>query len=263
MYRTMTMTQRLATREGRLGARPHQSAVGLGLAGLVVSCWMSVHIAAVFVIDWRATPLALAAVLVVLQTWLSVGLFIVAHDAMHGSLAPRRLRINRWVGRVCLFLYAGFVYDWMIRAHFAHHRRPGTADDPDFHPDAPDRFLPWLLRFMHHYFDLRQSLVTGAAAILYAVTFSIPPWRLAAFWALPSLLAALQLFTFGTFLPHRAASEPFADGHNARSNDYGTLVSLLTCFHFGYHHEHHLSPGTPWWRLPALRAERRTQENTP
>jgi beta-carotene/zeaxanthin 4-ketolase len=76
------------------------------------------------------------------------------------------------------------------------------------------------------------------------------------FWALPALLSALQLFTFGTYLPHRPAPPGFADRHNARSNDYPWLVSLLTCFHFGYHHEHHLSPGTPWWRLPTLRATR-------
>ena len=33
------------------------------------------------------------------------------------------------------------------------------------------------------------------------------------------------------------------------------LASLLTCFHFGMHHEHHLSPNTPWWRLPEARRE--------
>ncbi|HYD98464.1 MAG TPA: fatty acid desaturase, partial [Alphaproteobacteria bacterium] len=31
------------------------------------------------------------------------------------------------------------------------------------------------------------------------------------------------------------------------------LVSLLTCYHFGHHHEHHLRPDVPWWRLPSLR----------
>jgi beta-carotene ketolase (CrtW type) len=30
-------------------------------------------------------------------------------------------------------------------------------------------------------------------------------------------------------------------------------VSLLTCFHFGYHHEHHDTPWVPWWKLPAQR----------
>ena len=31
------------------------------------------------------------------------------------------------------------------------------------------------------------------------------------------------------------------------------LGSLVTCYHFGYHHEHHLYPAVPSWRLPAAR----------
>ena len=73
------------------------------------------------------------------------------------------------------------------------------------------------------------------------------------FWALPSLLASLQLFYFGTYLPHRRDETPFLDPHQARSNGYSYLASLATCFHFGYHHEHHADPSVPWWRLPAFR----------
>ena len=71
------------------------------------------------------------------------------------------------------------------------------------------------------------------------------------FWALPALLSSVQLFYFGTFRPHRHDDSPFADDHNARSNGFGWLASLLSCFHFGYHHEHHLAPQVPWWRLPS------------
>jgi len=74
------------------------------------------------------------------------------------------------------------------------------------------------------------------------------------FWAVPAILALLQLFIFGTFLPHKHHDDGFVDRHRARSIGPGGLVSLLGCFHFGgYHHEHHVSPQTPWWRLPALR----------
>ena len=31
----------------------------------------------------------------------------------------------------------------------------------------------------------------------------------------------------------------YPDAHRARSNDMPTWLSLITCFHFGYHHEHH------------------------
>ena len=76
------------------------------------------------------------------------------------------------------------------------------------------------------------------------------------FWAVPAVLALVQLFVFGTYLPHRHADTPFADDHRARSNKLPLLGSLITCFHFGgYHHEHHLSPGTAWWRLPAFRRQ--------
>lgn len=58
----------------------------------------------------------------------------------------------------------------------------------------------------------------------------------------PSILFSLQLVYFGTYLPHRADVQPFAARYRARSNDLLLLASLLTCFHFGYHHEHHRKP---------------------
>ena len=75
------------------------------------------------------------------------------------------------------------------------------------------------------------------------------------FWAVPAILSALQLFVFGTWLPHRhhRTAESFPDHHNARTIPMPWIASLLTCFHFGLHHEHHLSPTTPWWRLPEMR----------
>ncbi|WP_201448975.1 hypothetical protein [Sinorhizobium medicae] len=48
---------------------------------------------------------------------------------------------------------------------------------------------------------------------------------------------------FGTYRPHRVGHIPFADKHRARSNEFSPLLSLLTCFHFGYHHEHHNALG--------------------
>jgi beta-carotene ketolase (CrtW type) len=71
----------------------------------------------------------------------------------------------------------------------------------------------------------------------------------------PALLSSLQLFYFGTYLPHRPGPDAFTDHHRARSNGYSEWLSLLTCFHFGYHHEHHRAPGEPWWRLPTVRRQ--------
>jgi len=172
-----------------------------------------------------------------------------AHDAMHGSLAPGRPRLNIAVGSVALGLYAGFHFEALKIAHHAYHAAPGTADDPDFHADAPRAFAPWFYGFFRTYFGWRQlavlTLLVGVA--VFAFGARIP--NLLVFWAAPALLSALQLFTFGTWLPHRHPDDGFPDHHNARTSSFSPILSLLTCFHFGRHYEHHLTPWVPWWRL--------------
>jgi beta-carotene/zeaxanthin 4-ketolase len=112
----------------------------------------------------------------------------------------------------------------------------------------------WYADFVRTYFGWREFFVLGSATVFYAIVLG-PRWPYVAFWALPSLLASVQLFVFGTYLPHREDHECFPDRHNARSTPMGVPASLLTCFHFGgYHHEHHLDPSVPWWRLPASRS---------
>lgn len=227
---------------------PRQALTGLTLAAALIGAWIGLHVYAVYVHRWGPWSVVVAPVCVAVQTWLSVGLFIVAHDAMHGSLAPGRPGINAAVGRLCLAIYAGFRFDRLKAAHFKHHRAPGTPDDPDFHADDPTQFGAWFLRFFRTYFGLREmALITAYLVVALLLGASLP--NLLAFWALPALLSALQLFTFGTWLPHRADDQPFPDHHNARSSRFGSVLSLLTCFHFGRHHEHHLEPWRPWWRL--------------
>ncbi|MEM8853027.1 MAG: fatty acid desaturase [Pseudomonadota bacterium] len=237
----------------RQGQRTRQTVIGVTLALAIMAAFVGVHVAAVFVIDWSVTPLWVAAALIAVETWLFVGLFIVAHDCMHGSLAPGRPLVNRTFGRIALFLYAAFSYDKLLPEHHRHHRRPGSADDPDFDPDHPTAFLPWFLRFMRHYFGWREFFILGFVMVAYVVILGPPIVNLLVFYALPSVLSAIQLFYFGTYRPHRLGVGEFVDHHNSRTDDFPWLVSLFTCFHFGYHHEHHLSPTTPWWRLPVVR----------
>jgi len=242
----------------RAAERRTQTVIGLSLAGLVIGGWLATHVAAVFLIDWSSLPFLAPVAMVALQTWLFVGLFIVAHDCMHGSLAPGRPFLNRTVGRLCLFLYAALSYDRLLPEHHRHHRRPGTDDDPDYNPDDPHAFWPWFARFMRHYYGWREFATMGVMMVCYVALLGPPVLNLLAFFALPSVLSSLQLFYFGTYRPHRREEDDgFADHHNSRTNDFPWLVSLLTCFHFGYHHEHHVSPATPWWRLPALRDRNR------
>ncbi|MEO1102193.1 MAG: fatty acid desaturase [Pseudomonadota bacterium] len=249
--------------QGQIDARRRQTLVGVGLAVAVIGAWLVCHIAAIFLIDWAALPLFAPLAMVAVQTWLFVGLFIIAHDCMHGSLAPGRPAVNRAFGRFALWLYAAFSYDRLLPEHHKHHRRPGTAADPDYNPENPRAFWPWFLRFIRHYYGWREFLTMGTVMVVYVIALQPSIVNVLAFYALPAALSALQLFYFGTYRPHRAETRPFSDDHNTRTDEFPWLVSLLTCFHFGYHHEHHLSPTTPWWRLPAERNARRAARPVP
>ncbi len=236
--------------------REREGRPGLWIAAAIGSAWLALHIGCIFFWRWSLATAPWAVLLVLVQAWLSTGLFIIAHDCMHGSFAPGRPKWNASVGTLFLGAYAGLSYAMLLPKHHAHHAAPGTAEDPDFHADAPRLLLPWFGSFFRTYYTHGQLARITAAAILYLL-LGASLLNIVLFWAVPAVLALGQLFVFGTYLPHRDTGQPFADAHNARSNGLRPMLSLMTCFHFGaYHHEHHLSPGTPWWRLPALRRKR-------
>jgi beta-carotene ketolase (CrtW type) len=238
----------------RGAAGQRQGVTGLAIAGALIVAWLAIHIAGIFFWTWHATSAPIAVPMVIVQAWLSTGLFIVAHDAMHGSLVPGRPRLNMLAGTACLGLYAALSYRQLRPKHGAHHRHSGSAADPDFHAGEPCRVLPWFVRFFSGYYTHGQILRITVVALAYIFLLGARLENIVVFWAVPALLALGQLFFFGTYLPHRHGDEAFLDHHNARSSDLSASMSLLTCFNFGgYHHEHHLSPGTPWWLLPRLR----------
>jgi beta-carotene ketolase (CrtW type) len=214
---------------------------GLLLALLILFLWASA-LWALFSfaeVGW-AVPLTYAGVLI--QTHLYTGLFITAHDAMHGLVSPNR-RINRLVGTVCAGLFAFNYFKMLNTKHHDHHRFPGTDRDPDFYEG---NFWVWYFHFVKQYVSIWQIL-------LMAVSFNLlklwlPTDKLIVFWMLPSVLATFQLFYFGTYLPHKG--EHAADNHHrARSQRLNHWWAFLSCYFFGYHYEHHASPGTPWWKL--------------
>ncbi len=221
-------------------------------AGLIASGWMVIHIYSIF-FHALSDPIWQTLILIALQCWLYTGLFIVAHDTMHGSLVPDRERLNAVIGTSILFVYAGFNWRKMRDAHHNHHLYPGTDKDPDFNANNPHAFWPWYLKFFLTYFGWRQVLILVGFTLTY-ILLGANYLNTIVMWAVPAILSSVQLFYFGTYLTHRHA-EPFPDGHNARTNAYNRLASLLSCFHFGYHHEHHLFPHEPWWRLPLRKRE--------
>lgn len=229
-----------------------QGAIGLSLAALIAGSWLGIHFYAMFVFDlsWSNLPIALA--MAAVQCWLSVGVFIVCHDAMHGSLAPGYHKVSAVIAAVLLVLYAGFRWRILRDAHFTHHKLSGQAGDPDFDEDHPASFLAWYWTFFKRYFGWQSLLFVHTVVGVYWLVIGVPMVQIVLLYGVPALLSSLQLFYFGTFRPHyQSATNPFADSHNARSNEFGTLASLFTCFHFGYHLEHHRRPDVPWWALPA------------
>jgi beta-carotene/zeaxanthin 4-ketolase len=185
------------------------------------------------------------AIHLLIQTYLYTGLFITAHDAMHGSISCNR-PLNQTLGRIASFLYAAFSYSRLQRNHMKHHRWPGEARDPDFCVRSQNAVV-WFVTFFLHYVTLFQLLImTGLFNLL---SWAAGTWNVVLFWVVPALLSTFQLFYFGTFRPHRYPHTEEMQPHNARSQRRNHVWAMLSCYFFGYHHEHHTTPRVPWWRL--------------
>lgn len=248
---------RLWTRQGDVLAEMRTTLIGVGLASTILIGWVATHVFSIFFLEIRGQTAPLVPLLVLFQSWLSVGLFIVAHDAIHGTLAPTNRGLNNAVGRIAINLYGGFDFDKLARAHHLHHRHSGTELDPDFSSSHPNNVIIWALCFFSRHLTWRVLLFFPVVFNVYLYFFGAERLNLILFFCLPALMSAFQLFLFGTFLPHRHdGNSEFADEHRSRSSNVGRVISLLTCYHFGYHHEHHLYPYVPWWKLPGVRWRR-------
>jgi beta-carotene/zeaxanthin 4-ketolase len=227
---------------------------GLLSALIIIVVWLASLIFALSS-ELSRVPVGLIVLMMLWQTFLYTGLFITAHDAMHGAVFPGNKNVNKFFGVLSVSLYALFSYALLLDKHWRHHRFSGTEQDPDFHDGRHKGFWRWYFHFMFTYIGWKQIL--GMAIVFNVLNhlLGIPTLNLLLFWVTPALLSTLQLFYFGTFLPHRELEEPFTDKHRARSNDYRVLLSFLSCYHFGYHWEHHAYPYVPWWKLPSMRRQ--------
>lgn len=250
------MNGRINPAEPRLApspADPGSAPLGLASALLIVTAWMVTLLATLL----RAWPPAALLPLILIRTFLQTGLFIVGHDAMHGSLLHHAPLWNDRIGRLVLGLYAWLPWEPSCRNHRSHHRAPGSLHDPDHQGERPRGPLLWYGRFMASYLlpvQLAGLLGTWLVSVVLLRPFNPHPLAsLLLFWVLPLWLSSLQLFVFGTYLPHRETSGRSSDRHRAASLAWPEPLSLLACFHFGYHWEHHQLPQLPWYRLPAAR----------
>lgn len=187
-----------------------------------------------------ASPLPYLAVLV--QTHLYTGLFITAHDAMHGVVSRNR-ELNKAIGMVTAGLFAFNSYQRLFPRHHQHHRFVATSQDPDYHGG---HFLAWYYSFLKQYLTWKQLLLMALTFNLLKLVF--PVENVILFWMLPSVLATFQLFYFGTYLPHRGEHAP-GNRHKSGTQSRNHIWAFLSCYFFGYHYEHHDKPQLPWWQL--------------
>lgn len=219
-----------------------QSHIGVIAAVSIICAWL---ICILFFMQGQINlnnPLTYVFVLV--QMHLYTGLFITAHDAMHGTVSINR-KLNDLIGQVCTLLYALFPFKKLYSKHHLHHRHVHTAADPDYHDG---NFTSWYFSFIKEYLSWWQIILM--AVIYNLLKIWIPEVNLLLFWVLPSLLSTLQLFYFGTWLPHRGEHDNI---HKSGTQQKNHIFAFLSCYFFGYHYEHHESPGTPWWRLWKLK----------
>ena len=195
-------------------------------------------------LDWARVVLHVA-----IQAYLYTGLFITAHDAMHGSVSGNQ-KLNRLIGQTAAFLFAAFSYRKLLRNHMKHHRWPGEEDDPDFYPRSQNFFI-WFAVFFSRYATVLQLVIMSAVFNLLRLV--APVWSIVFFWIIPAFAGTFQLFYFGTYRPHRYPHTEDMEPHNARSQRRNHIWAMISCYFFGYHHEHHSSPGTPWWGLPRVK----------
>jgi beta-carotene/zeaxanthin 4-ketolase len=218
--------------------------MGILFAGLIISLWLLHLYYSLFILEFSFGSV-FTYIHILLQTYLFTGLFITAHDAMHGTVYPKR-KVNEITGRIAASLYACMSYKRLLRNHHRHHKYPGTEDDPDYSPRTQNVFAWWFL-FMRRYATLMQFI---CMAVIYNVLkIFTSEMNIIFFWVLPAFLSSFQLFFFGTYQPHKTPHTHEMQPHNARSQDKNFIWGLLSCYFFGFHYEHHQSPGIPWWKL--------------
>lgn len=184
--------------------------------------------------------------LILLQTHLYTGLFITAHDSMHHSLSKNKF-LNDAVGFICTTLFAFNSYKTLKPKHYMHHRYVNTEQDPDY---KGGNFFAWYYKFLTQYVSIKQ--IVFIALLFNFLLLFYKQENVILFWVIPSLLSTLQLFFFGTYLPHRGEHDP-DNFHKANTLKKNHLFAFISCYFFGYHYEHHDSPGTPWWKLYSMK----------
>lgn len=225
---------------------------GLLIATLIITLW-GADLVCLMTVDLGHTPIWLIPLAILIQAFLYTGLFITAHDAMHGVLFSKSPKINNFMGSLAVIAYAFLSYKALLQKHWIHHHFPASDRDPDFHDGTHEHPIAWYLYFMKRYFGWQQFVSFIGVYPVAHWLLHISHTNLILFWIVPLILSSVQLFYFGTFLTHRQPEAGYTNSHRAETTDLSTFWSFITCYHFGYHREHHEYPHIPWWQLPKVR----------
>ncbi len=225
---------------------------GLLVALTLIGIWIS-STAILFSLDLATLPSWVKFVGFAWQMFLYTGLFVTAHDGMHGSIAPSNPKLNDAIGQFVLFSYAMFPFAKMRQMHNLHHDIPARDGDPDYHNGKRANFFAWYFNFMQNYWSwLRLGLLISTFHAVHQV-LQVPEVNLTWFWVFPSVMSSFQLFLFGTFLPHSEPENGYVNECRSTSTPFSEFWSFISCYHFGYHEEHHDLPHLAWWQLPGAR----------
>ncbi|WP_026735441.1 beta-carotene ketolase CrtW [Fischerella sp. PCC 9605] len=230
---------------------------GILIAIVILLLW-TINLLVLLSIDFSKLSFSGLLLTIFSQTFLCTGLFITAHDAMHGVVFPKNIKFNHCIGAICLFFYGFLSYKTLLKKHWMHHHHPASELDPDFHDGKHKNLFAWYFHFMKNYWSWGQIITWIIAYNGVHYIFHIPISNLTFFWALPSILSSLQLFYFGTFLTHREPPRGYVQPHYAETTSLPIWLSFITCYHFGYHKEHHEYPHLAWWQLPEIYKLRRS-----
>jgi beta-carotene ketolase (CrtW type) len=219
-----------------------QNHFGVALGSAIILTWAGLlAFNLTYEVQWL-NPLTW--VLVIVQTHLFTGLFITAHDAMHRTVSPHK-KVNNFIGWIAAGLFAFNYYPKLTHNHYKHHGWVAEEEDPDYH-DGP--FWAWYFNFMKNYIGVIQVILMAITYNVLERVAGLQEANLLLYWVAPSFLSTLQLFYFGTYLPHKDPDES-GNKHKSTTQAQNHVLAFLTCYFFGYHYEHHEYPATPWWLL--------------
>lgn len=169
-------------------------------------------------------------------TWQYAGLFIISHDLHHAEDPDIYQQI---LGRLSLLCYGGFLLKTFSNKHELHHKYPGVdGKDPDFHDGHP---VTWYFKFLSRYINIYQAIIQ-IIIYTFAKNHDILDENMIYFWLMPSLLASIQLFYYGTFLVHEKNGV-------IKNSQLPNWLITFTSYNFGHHEKHHKKPKIPWYEL--------------